>query len=243
MRPTSLLLQAVAAGTLLLCSGVARAETITLSDAIERALKFAPSAALASAAMDFSEAEARERSASLSPSISAQGEYEQMPGFDSRITNRGQTDALLMLDYTAYDFGRRVAQVRAARYAAEAAQLGAGAVRAQIVYDVKVAYFDLLRNLHLERELESSLDRMTRYVATTRALVRTGKAIANDALKVEVASDDVELALVAARRTRERASVTLGSMLGEWGKTDLKAAEVESIATAPVATAPGGDLA
>ena len=87
---------------------------------------------MATATSDLSEARTREMRAPMMPSISAGSEYYQAPGYDEVITNRGLSSGLLALDYTAVDFGRRMSRVRAARYAAEAAQLGIVATRAQL---------------------------------------------------------------------------------------------------------------
>jgi len=210
----------------------AGAEIITLPEAIDRALKFAPSFAAAAANSELSEAQVRETRASLFPDLSAQGEYTQSPGYDPRITNRGQTDLLLMLDYTAYDFGRRTAQVRAARYADEAARFGVAAVRARIAFDTRVAYYELLRSAHAQGELESSLERLDRYLATIKELARTGRAISNDELKIELARDDADVAAAQAKGARRRAGLALGSLLGDW-TGDLQAAEVEGLPPAP----------
>jgi outer membrane protein TolC len=223
---------------ILAAPGFALAETVTLAGAIDRAIALAPSIDVAAASSDFSGAQAREAQGPLWPSIAAQGEYQQMPGFDPRITNRGQTDMLLTLDYPAYDFGRRLQHARAARYASEAAHFGLAAARAQVVFDAKAAYFDLLRRMHSEDELQASLDRLNRYIATAQALVQNGRAIPNDVLRVQVARDSTQLALAAAKRERERASAMLGLIIGEPGRTDLRAAEVEGFA--PV---PSGELA
>ncbi len=222
----------VACGIPAIVRPAAGAEIITLSDAIDRSLKFAPSIAAAAADSDLTEAQIRETRAPLFPGLSAQGEYTQSPGYDPRITNRGQTDLLLMLDYTAYDFGRRMAQVRAARYADEAARFGVAGTRAQIAFDTRVAYYDLLRSAHAQRELESSLERLTSYLATVRELARTGKAIANDVLKIEVARDDAEIAAARAKGARRRTAIGLGSLVADW-TGDLQAAEIEGLPPAP----------
>jgi len=104
------------------------------------------------------------------PSVSGAGDYTQSPGYDQVITNRGQTLGQLVLDYTAFDGGRRNAQVRAARYAAEAATLGVAAARAQIVFDATVAYFDLLRARGQERTLDADLSRLGGYAKIVEAL-------------------------------------------------------------------------
>ena len=76
---------------LLFIAPSAHADTLTLRDAIDRALRFAPSLAMATATSDLSEARTREMRAPMMPSISAGSEYYQAPGYDEVITNRGLT--------------------------------------------------------------------------------------------------------------------------------------------------------
>ncbi|HEY6394690.1 MAG TPA: TolC family protein, partial [Candidatus Binataceae bacterium] len=113
----------------------ASAEVLTLSEAVDRALGFAPSVAIAAAQSDLGRARTAEQRSPLFPAISAGTEYYQAPGYSEVITNRGLSASMVTLDYTAWDWGRRTAQYRAARYASEAATLGVAAARAQIVFD------------------------------------------------------------------------------------------------------------
>jgi outer membrane protein TolC len=215
----------------------AQADILTLRDAIDRALNFAPSLAMATATSELSDARTREMWAPMMPSISAGSEYYQAPGYDEVITNRGLTSGLLALDYTAIDFGRRMSRVRAARYAAEAAHLGIAAARAQIVFDITVAYFDLMRAKHAVIETQANLERLGRYVATVDQLQRTGRAIENDTLKVRTTCDSAELALSDARNNQLRAAATLGSMIGDFSGNDF---DIVDIAELP--KMPAGDL-
>src|SRR6266851_5272801 len=146
---------AAAICTITLTAAPARCgETITLDQAIGRALEVAPSLANAAANGDLNRARVDEARAPLYPSVFGAADYTQSPGYDQIITNRGQTLAQLVFEYTAYDGGRRNAQVRAARYVAEAAMLGVAAVQAQIVFDTSVVYFDLLRARGQEQALD-----------------------------------------------------------------------------------------
>jgi multidrug efflux system outer membrane protein len=145
---------------------------------------------------------------------------------------------MLMMDYTAFDFGRRLARMHAAQYAREASMLGVSAARAQIVFDTKSVYFDLLRSRHAVNELQSNLLRLRRYVATVEALQQSGHAITNDVLKIQSARDTGELALAAERSNAARASVALGSMFGEFDHADLQVAEL-----GPIPAKPSGDIA
>src|SRR5215472_4671030 len=133
----------------------ADAATLTLQDAIDRALKFAPSISMASADREMSGARAREQRAPLLPSINAGFEYYQAPGYNEVITNRGLSAGLLTLNYTIWDWGRRQATWRAAQYVSEASVLGVAAAGAQIVFDTTAAYYDLMHQRATERELGS----------------------------------------------------------------------------------------
>jgi outer membrane protein TolC len=220
------------AWTLALCALVlfpcnARSDdSITLAQAIKRALAYAPSVLTAAANDEFSSGQLTEARAPLYPDLFFAGEYNQAPGYDQRISNRGLTLTQLQAGYTVYDGGRREAQVRAARYALQAARLGVQAAQAQIVYDTTVAYFDLLRNDEVVREHGKRLKRLNTYVSIVQALRRSGRALATDVLRVSTTRDQENLSLAAARETRARSSIVLGSLMGVFGRTDLKVAPV-----------------
>lgn len=175
--------------------------------------------------------------APMMPSISTGAEYYQAPGYDPVITNRGLSSGMLALDYTAIDFGRRMSRVRAARYAADAARLGIVATRAQIVFDTKVAYFDLLRAKREVIENQQSFDRLRRFQGTIENLQRSGRAIQNDTLKVRTVRDTAELALSAAHNDQLRTAMVLGSMIGDFTHSDFTVADLGEIPSIPA-----GDL-
>lgn len=213
------------------------AKAITLDEAITRALKVAPSLESAAAQSDLGRARIEEARAPLFPSVSGNSEYYQPSGYDKAISNGGLTQAQLALTYTAFDGGRRSAQLRAARYAAQAAALGIRAAQAQVVFDTTVAYFDLLRESENEAELATSVNRLAKYVNIVEALQHSGRAIANDVLTLRVARDAAELSLAAARQAQAQASIMLGSMIDDFGDTSLVAAEVTGLPPPPT-----GDL-
>ena len=229
---------ALLATAILSWTSVGRAASITLSDAIDRALHVAPSVDVAAAASDMTVAHVREQRAPLFPTVAASGEYYQAPGYDEVVTNRGLSAGMLTLDYTAWDWGRRQARLRAAQYVNEASRLGVAAARAQIVFDTSVAYFDLLRARGELQALQISLDRLSRYVTTIQALEKSGRMITNDVLKFRTARDSADLALDAARSNSERAAATLGVMIGEPNQPDLEIAQLNGIPPRPT-----GDLA
>jgi outer membrane protein len=231
-------------GTLALCTAVigtitlvatrAFATSLSLEDAIGRALAFAPSAAAAQS--DLNSARVDEFQASMFPTIAANGEYNQTPGYDSVVTNRGLSLAQLGLNYTVFDGGRRSAQVRSARYAAEASALSIEAARSQIVFDTTSAYFDLARARQAEAALQVSADRLGQYVKVVKALRRSGRAIDSDVLMLQSSYDGATLALAAGHQAAAHASIMLGSMIGDFSDTALQIIDVT-----PPTPPPAGD--
>jgi outer membrane protein TolC len=208
-------------------------ETITLDQAIGRALEVAPALANAAANSDLNRARVDEARAPLYPRLGGAAEYTQSPGYNQKITNRGMTLGQLVFEYIAFDGGRRNAQVRAARYAAEAATLGIAAVQAQIVFDTTVAYFDLLRARGQEQEIGANLARLSGYVRIVEALQRSGRSIANDVLRIRSARDSAQLALANAHQAGGHASIVLASLIGGSETNGLQVAPVNDLPAPP----------
>ncbi|HTR62465.1 MAG TPA: TolC family protein [Candidatus Binataceae bacterium] len=218
-------------------TGRAHAAPLTLSEAIDRAIAFAPSVSMAAADSDVSGARARETRAPLYPALSAGSEYYQAPGYNTTVTNRGVSAGLVALNYTMWDWGRREASYRAARYVSEAAQFGIAAARAQIAFDASLSYYDLMHARASERELTLNLQRLSRYVATVEALQASGRAISNDVLKIRSARDSAELMLSAAHHETLMATADLGAMMG-----DFSAADIEVVNLTDIPDLPAGDI-
>jgi outer membrane protein len=212
---------------------VMAAKVITLDEAIARSLKLAPSLLSAQAQSDLGGARIEEARAPLYPSIGGNGEYYQPSGYDKTISNGGLTQAQLALTYTAFDDGRRSAELRAARYNALAAALGVRAAQAEVVFETTVAYFDLWREAETQAELTTSLSRLAKYVKIVEALQHSGRAFANDVITLRVTRDTTELSLTAARQAQAQASIVLGSMIGDFGDTNLKVAEISGLPGPP----------
>ena len=211
----------------------AHAETLTLDQAIQSALAFAPTVASAGAQSELSAAMVREARAPLYPSLSVGSEYAQFPGYSIAITNGGLSDAMLALNYTVFDFGRRMAAARAALYQSEADSFGVHVARAQIIFDTTVAYYDVVRTQEIERELITDEARLKRYVAVVKALRTSGRAIANDVLKVQTASNSTGLLRSSAHSNVARAIAVLGAMTGRFGPSDITVAEVSGLPAWP----------
>lgn len=110
---------------------------------------------------------------------------------------------------------------------------GVQAARAQIVYDTKVAYYSLLYAHQSVAELKSSLQRLKRYVTIIEKLHRTGRVTMNDVLKVRTARDSAELSLTSAQSRQRRAAIMLGSLIGDFDRSDFNLAPLPKVPTMP----------
>ena len=191
-------------------------ETLNLNEATRSALTYASSVSAATAQSDLNAAMVREVRALLYPPLSAGSEYMQLPGYNAAVTNGGLSNALPTLNYTAYDFGRQLPLARAALYQNEAARYGVRTAQVQVAFDTTVAYYDLLRARETEHEPRSNATRLMRYLAVTRALQSSGRAIANDVLKVETTVNSANLALATGQSASARALVALGALIGDF---------------------------
>jgi outer membrane protein TolC len=192
----------------------AEAPSLTLHDAITRAIANAPVAAAATAESELDDAHVREADVPFYPTVAGVGEYNQAPGYSKTITNGGLTQAQLVLDYTVWDGGRRSSQLRTARYLAEASRLGVDVARAQIVFDTTVAYYGLAQVRGAVAEQRRSLARLTQYLAIVEQLQRSGRVLANDVLKIHATRDAGERSLTAALQSETQAAIVLDAILG-----------------------------
>jgi outer membrane protein len=206
---------------MLYCGVASGDETLGLQECIARALARAPLIERAAATGDLGEARLSEARAALIPTLRSEIQYQQSPGYDTVFTHRGRSTGQLMADYIIYDGGRRLAQERAAQYAAQADAAGVTAARNQVILDTSVAFFELAHAHSAEQELASSQPRLERYITIVEYLRKTGRATANDMLKIRISASDNRLQLSTAREATRRASLMLGSLIGIFDRSDL----------------------
>ena len=196
-------------------------EPLTLNECVERALRTIPKLAEAGAAIDLTAAQRREVNASFYPTLRSDVQYYQEPGYREAITNRGLAAGQLLADYQVFDGGKRLAQLRAAQFAEQASTLGLDAARSQVIFDTSVAFYSLVHASQELQELRNSNKRLALYNNVVASLRGSGKATANDALRIQLLFDTSRVQLNSALHQRERASVMLSSLIGESPRADL----------------------
>jgi outer membrane protein TolC len=214
-RSVSLSLAAV-----LTIAGGARAATVTLEECARRAIE--RSAGVRAADFDVVSADAGVRAARASylPRLEAHSEYGRSQGFDAAVTNGGSTAALLRLEATLLDGGRRRAELAGAEARVRAAAAVEAQRRADLLFEVRSAYFRALaadRGGEIHIEATKALEGDLRVLGAQAA---AGVIPENDVLRAELALAAERTAERAERTDSDEARATLSSLTG----VDLSAA-------------------
>jgi len=204
-----------------------REVTLTLDDAVGRAI--APSHRIAEAAArgEAASAVADERHAAGMPVADAQAGYTRT----NHVTPFGFVTAgnrlaiiypdvpdnyrtRLDLQWPIYTSGRLGALERAARAEAAAAGDDLAAARADLRLEVTRAYWALVTSIEALRVVQESLTRMDAHLRDVRNQFTAGLVPPNDVSSVEAQESRQRMLTVQARTTRDVAEAELGRLVG-----------------------------
>ena len=114
-----------------------------------------------------------------------------------------------------FDGGRQLAQLRAGQYAEQSSRLGLDSARSQVIFETSVAFYNLVHASQVLEDLRGSSKRIALYANAILSLRSSGRATANDVLRIQLLSDGNRLQVNSATHERERAAVMLASLIGE----------------------------
>ncbi|MBN2565702.1 MAG: TolC family protein [Candidatus Eisenbacteria bacterium] len=118
--------------------------------------------------------------------------------------------------------GSAFAQIAGAYRGKTATELSLEWTKRQVVFDVKQAYYGLLRAGQLRDVQQEALELAREQLRKTQSLYDLGSASRSDLLKAQVQVGESELALIAAERSAETARAGLALVIGIDVMTDIE---------------------
>lgn len=196
------------------------APTITLDEAIRRALDVQP--AMVQARGDQRTAGAGERSAwgAFLPTLNtnASASRSNQPRFDPNSTNQlppvYSYSGSLVARLELFDGFRRFANLRAANATGDAAGAGAVNQRFQVILQTKQAFYDALAKEDLVLVAEAQVRRAQQQLDISVQKLHAGSATRSDSLRSVVDFGNARLALLQAQANLATSQATLGRQIG-----------------------------
>jgi len=200
----------------------AQVRTITLSDALELALRVHPTIVQARGQVSIADAGKLQAFGSWLPSVSANSGFSAQPG---RVTLDPTTNTEITPTSNSYNGSvsaslqlfngfRRLAENRSANATKTSAEASLVNQEFQIVLQTKQAFFNALAADELVRVSERRIERASEQLRISRDKLAAGSAIRSDTLQGVVELGNARLQLLQAETQRATAEATLARLIG-----------------------------
>jgi outer membrane protein len=194
---------------------------VSLQEAVSLAQQNAPSAVQARGAIENAEGTIVTTRNQFFPTLTGTLSHSQGAGqvFDNtnqlvpRIS-KPQYSTGLNANYTLFDGGKRVYDLRARRADLSAAEVSESATKFSLALQVKQQYFAILAAREAEAAARLALDLARQQLDAASTRVKAGAAIISDSLRSFVALNNAQLTLTTAQNTVRNASLALTRLAG-----------------------------
>ena len=217
----------ISVGVLLLCGPAVAQETLTLDDAIARALSYSARLAELEARQAGAAAAELARGAARMPILSMQAGYVRtnhveeyglaLPGQPLRVLYPDVPDnyrTRLDLQWPIYSGGRVQALERAARAEKHAISGDIAGARADLRLEVTRAFWALVTARETEQVVTRAMERMDAHVRDLRARLEQGLILPSDVTSAEAQRSRQQLLAIEARNTRLVSEADLRRLTG-----------------------------
>ena len=214
---------------------------ISLQEAVSLAQQNAPSAVQARGAIENAQGSITTTRYQLFPTLSAsmgtsRGSGQTNDPTTNQIvtrTNRPSYSDGLNLNYTLFDGGKRIYDLRARRADLTAAEVAENTTKFNLALQVKQQYFAILAAREAEAASRLALDLARQQLDASSARVKAGAAIISDSLRSFVAVGNAQLNVLTAQNNVRNASLALTRLTGS-AELVTAAADTSAIAVAPI---------
>jgi outer membrane protein len=214
--------------------------TITLNEAVERALQVSPVMVQRQGAIRTASSAERVAWGDFIPSLSMSSgasrssatRYSQETNTTITVPTSNSYSARLSSSVDLFTGGRRMAQMRQVRAQTDAAEVALLEQRFNVALQAKRAYFEVLRNDDLVRVTEERIERAARGLEAAIRRIQVGSGTRSDSLRSQLEMTQARQSLLQAQTNRRNAAFALGAMVGYNGP--VGAAADQSLARTPL---------
>ena len=204
---------------------LAQERTLTIEDSIAIGLENSKQLHSSQMKLQYADAKAGEAAAGLYPSLKAQASYQKLsdvpaftiplPGFAVNfpvILNNYSTRATLQQPlFTGW---KLQSGANSAEYTAEASKKDVENDKAELVFNIKSAYWNLYRAKDFKRVSDDNVKQISSHLDDIQSMFKQGMATTNDVLKVKVQFSNAKLLQSEAANNVEIAMISFNSTLG-----------------------------
>jgi outer membrane protein TolC len=215
---------------------IAEGEVLTLSRAIEIALKTQPSIMASHFAVRAGEARIGEAKSTYYPQINASGSYSRVssPSTSARSSSlsaaginadTGPIDTYtsnIGLNQTVYDFGKTSTQVKISTLNTESSRFDLVNIQQAVVLNVKQAYYNALQARRNRDVATQTVKQFQQHLDQARGFFEVGTKAKFDVTKAEVDLSNAQVNLIRAENQVRLALVALNSAMGVTGDPDYR---------------------
>lgn len=198
--------------------GLTSNSTLNLNRALEIALTYHPSMVQSKQSLGIAEKQFSDAMATYLPSVNANASYgvktSNITAGEETNKNSKSYSAGASLNQLIYDFGKTPATMRQAYENKLAAEAGLRSTQNNIYYNVRQAYYNLIKQQSLVKVAEEAVNQFQAHLDQVKELVTVGRRIKYDITKSEVDLGNARITLLDARNALRTARAVLNNTLG-----------------------------
>lgn len=190
---------------------------LSLDECIDIALKSHPSIRAAEKVVSVAGEQHRGAKSSYCPQVSANGSYTRSEVKSQQTFVPGESEAYsatLNLNQKIYDFGRTGGSVDAARFRIDERGADLSRTRQDVIFNVKYAYFGVLKAMGLMKVQESSVTQAEGHLRQAKGFYEAGAKAKFEVTRAEVELNQAKLNLIKARNGFNTAVASLRNRMG-----------------------------
>jgi outer membrane protein len=204
---------------------IAQKKALSLEESVVLGLENSKALHASQMRSEYTEAKAREVSASLYPSLKLQASYQRLssvPEFKIPFPGIPTIFPYIADNYVAraslqqplFTGWRLQGAANNASYQAEASRSDVAKDKGDLIYNIKAAYWNLFRAREVKRLADENVAQMSAHREDTENLTKQGLATTNDLLKVKVQLSNSKILQSDAANGVQLATITFNSTLG-----------------------------